>query len=438
MRLAGKKAPSTWIPDMSRTASIRRDKQMGNSSPVNSVLPVATMFAASGFVAASSFSRLPAIRDRLNASPSELTFVLVSLGLGSMIGMSSTGRLLERYSSRMVGRWATCVFLGGWGVLPVIANSVVHLALLLFLTGIGAGAAGVAMNVQGHLVENRCQKVLMPLWHGLFSLGAAAGAFIGGFGASLQVPVTWHLPVVSAAMFIPMWLATRGYISPASPRDASTTAEEPLLGVSQVYPSPSKIVSAPRLVRSRTSIDEILLGVIAFATAFGEGAANSWLALMLVDDRGASAAFGAVTYAGFNITMALGRLMGGVIIQRFGRVPVLRVGGALGSAGVTILCLVPALPVAILGALAWGIGLSVVFPSTISAGGEVPNRGSRAIALIATLGYTGFSIGSPLIGLLANVVPLDRALLTVAALVLLITFLAPVAQERGALDSPVD
>jgi MFS family permease len=178
--------------------------------------------------------------------------------------------------------------------------------------------------------------------------------------------------------------------------------------------------------------------VIAFATSFGEGAANSWLALMLVDDRGAPAAFGAVTYAGFNGALALGRLMGGVIIQRFGRVPVLRVGGVLGSAGVAILCLVPALPVAILGALAWGIGLSVVFPSTISAGGEVPGRGSRAIALIATFGYTGFSIGSPLIGLLANVVPLDRALLTVAALVLLIAFLAPVAQEHGALASPGD
>ncbi|MBV8351039.1 MAG: MFS transporter, partial [Verrucomicrobia bacterium] len=263
---------------------------------MNSVLPVATMFATSGFVVASSFSRLPAIRDRLNASPSELTFVLVSLGLGSMIGMSSAGRLLERYSSRMVSRLAMCVFLAGWGVLPVIANSVVHLALLLFLTGIGTGAAGVAMNVQGHLVENRCQKVLMPLWHGLFSVGAAAGAFIGGFGASLQVPVTWHLPVVSAAMFIPMWLATRGYISPSSRRDASTTAAEPLLDVSQVYPSSSKIVSTPRLVRSRVSRDEILLGVIAFATTFGEGAANSWLALMLVDDRGAPAAFGAVTY----------------------------------------------------------------------------------------------------------------------------------------------
>jgi MFS family permease len=119
-------------------------------------------------------------------------------------------------------------------------------------------------------------------------------------------------------------------------------------------------------------------------------------------------------------------------------VPVLRVAGALGSTGVAALCLVPSFPVAILGAFAWGIGLSVVFPSAISAGGELPGRGPNSIAVISTMGYAGFSIGSPLIGLLANVMPLDRALLTVALFVLLIAFLAPVAQERGVLDSPVD
>ena len=97
-----------------------------------------------------------------------------------------------------------------------------------------------------------------------------------------------------------------------------------------------------------------------FGTAVGEGAANDWLALMLVDNRAAPAAFGALTYAGFNLTMALGRFAGGVIIQRFGRAPVLRVAGLMASAGVAALCLIPSTVVALLGALAWGLGLSVV------------------------------------------------------------------------------
>ena len=99
--------------------------------------------------------------------------------------------------------------------------------------------------------------------------------------------------------------------------------------------------------------------------------------------------------------MALGRFAGGFIIQRFGRAPVLRVAGTLASTGVAALCLVPSTLTALIGALAWG------------------------------LGYGGFLFGAPLIGFLAHMMPLDRALLAVAALVLLVAILAPVAREHG-------
>ena len=67
----------------------------------------------------------------------------------------------------------------------------------------------------------------------------------------------------------------------------------------------------------------------------------------------------------------------------------------------------------------------------MSAPGEVPGRGSRAIAVVSTIGYGGFLFGAPLIGFLAHLMPLDRTLLAVAALVLLVAILAPVAREHG-------
>jgi peptidoglycan/LPS O-acetylase OafA/YrhL len=67
----------------------------------------------------------------------------------------------------------------------------------------------------------------------------------------------------------------------------------------------------------------------------------------------------------------------------------------------------------------------------MSAAGEVPGRGSRAIAVVSTIGYGAFLVGAPLIGLLAHMMPLDKALLAVAAIVLLIALLAPAARERG-------
>jgi peptidoglycan/LPS O-acetylase OafA/YrhL len=99
---------------------------------------------------------------------------------------------------------------------------------------------------------------------------------------------------------------------------------------------------------------------------------------------------------------------------------------------VLLLCLVDTPVTALVGAAAWGLGLAVVFPSGISAAGEVEGRGARAIASVSTIGYGGFLFGAPLIGQLTRVVPLDRALLVVAGMALLIVVLAPFARERTA------
>jgi MFS family permease len=405
-------------------------RQTITASTTGSPLAVAVMFIGNGLVMGSSFSRMPGIRDQVGATPTQLAFALVCVGIGSILGMPFTGRLVDRYSSKTVSQVATAICLGGWAAVP-LAGSVPVLALMLLITGVGTGVGDVAMNVQGHLVEQRRRTVLMPYWHGLFSLGAVAGALAGALAASLGLPLAWQLLGVSVILMMAMWLATVRYIPDAGLHPSATQEqlEEPIFDEPQVLASDRRPVA--ELQKSAITRVELLLGIMVFATAVGEGAANDWLALMLVDNRGAPASFGALTYAGFNVTMAIGRFAGGIIIQRFGRAPVLRVAGALASTGVAALCLVPSTVSALIGAAAWGLGLSVVFPSAMSAAGEVPGHGARAIAVVSTIGYGGFLLGAPLIGLLAHMMPLDRALLSVAVLVLLVAILAPVARERG-------
>jgi hypothetical protein len=60
----------------------------------------------------SSYSRMPGIRDQLGSTPSQLAFALVCIGIGSLLGMPFTGRLVERYSSGVVSLVATIVCLG--------------------------------------------------------------------------------------------------------------------------------------------------------------------------------------------------------------------------------------------------------------------------------------------------------------------------------------
>jgi len=253
-----------------------------SGSLIGSPYAVVVMFFGYGFVMASSYSRMPGIRDQLGCTPTQLAFALVCMGVGIILGMPFAGRLVDRFSSRAV----TLVSLGGWVLVPT-ARSVSVLALTLLITGVGAGVAGVAMNVQGHLVEVRRQKVWMPYWHGFFSVGAVSGALAGAFAASIGLPIGWQLLGVSGFLAVAMCLATTRFIPDAGLHSSagSEPVEEP------IFDEPQALASAPSQAgqRRRSALNpiEILLGIITFATALGEGAANDWLALMLVDNRGA-------------------------------------------------------------------------------------------------------------------------------------------------------
>jgi hypothetical protein len=74
------------------------------------------------FVMASSYSRMPGIRDQLGSTPTQLAFALVCMGIGSILGMPITGRLVDQYSSRMISLVATVICLGGWAALPIPAD----------------------------------------------------------------------------------------------------------------------------------------------------------------------------------------------------------------------------------------------------------------------------------------------------------------------------
>jgi fucose permease len=308
----------------------------------------------------------------------------------------------------------------GWIVAGEL-HRVAALAGCLLVVGAGYGVWDVAMNVQGHTVEQWNGRVLMPLWHALFSFGSVAGAVTGAAAARAGLALRWQFPITAAVVAGALLYATTRFVPDRADR-------EPLPETAEF--SISAIETPPGSARRGLTRTEVVLGLVVLATTLGEGAANDWLGLMLVDTRGVAESFGGVALAGFNLAMGFGRLAGVRTIRRWGRVRMLRTSGALACGGVLLLCLVDSPGTALLGALAWGLGLAVVFPSGMSAAGEVAGRGARAIASVSTIGYGGFLFGAPLIGQLTHVIPLDRALLVVAAMALVIVVLAPAARER--------
>jgi len=381
---------------------------------VGSVRALVLVFAPNGFLMAQVFSRIPALRDQVGASTARLGLALVAVGIGSIVAMPWTARLTTRFGSATVVLVSGLLNIGAWAALAFVRTPDA-LTVALFTVGLCMGVWDVSMNVQGNTLEHRRRRVLMPKLHAGFSAGTVLGALTGAAAAGADLAVNVQFPTVCALAVVVLLLSVR--------RFAPDAADEPSEGTSRA--------EARRQGRSRMTGVEILLGLLAFSTALGEGAANDWLALVLVDERGAQQAVGALTFAAFNVAMTVGRLGGGALIRRLGRTPVLRMSGATAVSGVLLVALVPSLVAAVAGGMLWGLGLAVVFPAAMSAAGEIPGRGPHAIGVVSTIGYAGFLAGAPTIGLFAERVGLDLALLVVAAVCSLVFLLAGAARERS-------
>jgi len=389
-------------------------------------------------------ARLPATRDRLGASAAELGLVLLAPGFGSLLSMPFSGRWCRRFGSRAVvaaATVATSAVLVGLAVAPTL----VALGATLFVWGSFYGLWDVAMNVHGSAVEQRAGREWMPRYHACWSVGGIAGAGCGALAAHLGGPVVLHFAVVAAACTALVMVSLRSFVEdrtiphpppPGVPEPGALVSGSPEGECSRsagaggaVVHRPGRGRSGPR--RGRVLTGRLLLvGVVTICATTLEGAAADWLALFLTDEREATASLAAAGYAVFAVAMAGGRFSGTAVAERLGRHGAVRAGGLVAFAGVLLTVLGPGLVVSYVGAALWALGVCLVFPAAVSAGGEAPDRPADAIAAVTTIGYGGFLLGPPVIGLLADRVGLGRALLVLLVLAAGIAALAPAVRSR--------
>ena len=178
----------------------------------------------------------------------------------------------------------------------------------------------------------------------------------------------------------------------------------------------------------------LLIGLIVLGMAFAEGSANDWLSLSMVDGYGTTNAGGAVMFGVFVTAMTVGRVLGGRVLDRFGRVLVLRGTAVLAVAGLLLVILGPNLGVAVVGVVLWGLGASLGFPVGMSAAADDPRTATASVAAVATIGYFAFLIGPPLIGLIGQQVGLLNAFWVVVVLTVVAGLCATAAREPDPVD----
>jgi MFS family permease len=368
---------------------------------------VAAVFAVHGAVTGSFATRVPWIQDHASLSAGQLGLALAFPAFGASCSMPLAGRISHRFGSRnalrgLIALWTLSL------VLPGLAPNLYTLCLAMFVYGASAGTADVAMNALGVEVEQRLGKSIMSGLHGMWSAGALTGSAAGTLAAHLGADARVHFGLTAVVLTL-LGLLTAGWVLDVQPAED----EEP----------PPRFALPPR--------SALLIGAVGFCAVFAEGASLDWSAVFLQNRLETSAGLAAASTTGFMLTMAVARIVGDAVVNRFGAVRTVRAGGVLAAAGGLLIVVAGYPVVAMAGFALMGLGIAVVVPLCFAAAGHSGSNPSQAIAGVATVTYTSGLVAPGLIGGVAQATSLTVSFCLVTVLACGLAVFAGVLRPRG-------
>lgn len=372
-------------------------------------------FAVNGLLLSSLLARLPAVRGDLGLSPEQLGITLLAASVGSVLALPTAGSLVQRLGVRPVIMVAAV--LGALGVAVAgFAPDRLVLAISLFTWGFANGAWDVAMNVEAADVERRLGTTIMPRFHGLWSVGTVLGATGAVVASYLGIGRGPHLAVVSVLVLVGAAVAVRNFLPAALGSRGAAADHAARTATAGADGGPSRGYS---LRDAWTDPRTLLIGVTMLGFALAEGIAGDWLAIAVIDSRGAEEWVGSTVYGVFLTSVMAGRFLGPALLDRYGRYRPLLVMAGMVALGVLCVVFVPGVVGAVLGAVLWGVGVSLGFPVGMTAAADDPVRAAVRVSVVASVAYTAFLAGPPLVGLLGEAFGTDLALLTACGAALL-------------------
>jgi predicted MFS family arabinose efflux permease len=347
------------------------------------------VFAVNGAMIGTWVAHIPWLQDHLGISRATLGLCLLCMAVGAVVSMPLTGLILDRRPSASVARWSTLVFCLMLP-LPLLAASPLMLAPILFFFGASNGAMDVAMNAHGVAVQEKQGRPVMSSFHGGWSVGGFLAAGIVAVAAAAGLDPRVESVIVGVCLWLlSFWITQR-------------------LGTMSSHSSAGHGFALPKR-------PVLLIGGLCFLVMLAEGAIGDWSGIYLKHNTGASTAAAAVAFTGFSLGMAIARLGGDFVNTRIGAGRLLRIGTALVAVALGAVLLVGHTVPAVIGFILCGLGIANAVPLLFSAAGRVDPPGP-SLAAAFTLGYTGFIVGPPVIGVLSDQtgLPQTLALLTLA------------------------
>jgi MFS family permease len=359
-------------------------------------------FLALGVYAGAWGALIPDIKRQVGATDAELGLALLFAAAGTVPGTLLAGRLWRRF-----GWWLLPVAAIGSGVAlvgPIVASTPLMLGVALLFTGATSGMLDVAMNAAVSDTEASRNARLMYGAHALFSLGGLA-SFPTGIARQVGAQPAQVLAVVALVYL----LVGLGAIRAA--RQATRA---------RVVDATSGTSGGKRGVLFKAIAALAVLCALSFLI---EDAASNWSALHLEQTLLSGPALGGAAPGMFALAMFIGRSVGQRLGSRYSDGALLSAGAALAAIGLALVAAAPTPIIALAAIAVAGSGIALVAPALYARAGRMSGSRNRAaaIARLTAFGYTGFLLGPPLMGGLAQAVGLRGAFSVIAVLAALLT-----------------
>jgi MFS family permease len=378
---------------------------------------VTAVFFLLGTVGGTWAARIPVIKAHLHLSAGTLGLALLGPAVGAVAAMSVVGMVLVRVRPRRV---IGVMFIPLGGLLCVLSfvGSTWQLFATLTGWGIAMGTIDVAMNTEAAALQDFVGRRIMSRFHASFSLGGLAGAGGGALAAATGTSVRTNFCIVGVLVLICGVAASSVF---------SKTPVRPRLGSASSDVKPVRLSARPKL-----SWSLVALSTIAFGCFLSDGAVNNWSAIYLHSDLKAGAALAAVAYTVFSCAMAIGRLVGDHMAERFGPVRLVRVSAATATIGLAGALIAGQVVAAMIGFVLLGLGMSFVVPLVFTTSSQLERPGP-SLATVTSFGYLGLLAGPALIGGIADAIGLPSALGVIVAVSAVTTLLAGTVAPKRAL-----
>ncbi len=367
---------------------------------------VTALFAVLGASFGTFAARIPALQEQVGLSDGRLGAALAGLMGGALAGMALGGVLVARIGSRRLLASGLAAFLPALAALAA-ARSAWTFTAVLALFGLANSIVDVGVNTQAAHVERRHGHSILSSFHAAFSLGALAAAGVAALAAEAGVAPAEHFGSVALVGAASAAAAVRR-TSP-EPHGGGRGGGGGARG--RVPMRPGRALTLP--------------AAVAFFMVLAEDVANTWAAVFLRSEAGASASLSAAGFAVYTAGMLAGRLVADRLVEAAGHRTTLLAAGATAAAGAALPVAIPEAAPATAGLLLLGAGLAPVLPVLVTlAAAAHPARPGTAIAAVTFVGYAGAAAGPPLVGALADVVGLRAAFAVVPAAAIVMTLLA--------------